>query len=46
MYFDKHEIQIQAFVDFIKAIAIISRPSSSQKIFKEIYIYIYIENYI
>ena len=37
MFFDRNEIHIQAFVDFINGKLIIFQSSSPQNIFKEIY---------
>ena len=41
MFFDRYEIHIQAFVDFIKGELIIFQSSSPRNYFKK-YIYIYI----
>ena len=43
MFFDRYEIHIQAFVDFINGKLIIFRSSSPQNYFEDIYIYIYIQ---
>ena len=39
MFFDRYEIHIQAFVDFINAIAIIPKSSSSQNIIQQFHIF-------